>query len=113
IGYAEILKFATLVRLHLRSAQEIATVLFPGQGPSAESVDALLQRLEFGLPEEALALLELPVRLTRGQYLSLHRSGVSAPEQVWSVSDAGLTALIGDDAGRRIAAMRPSATEAA
>jgi hypothetical protein len=62
---------------------------------------------------EALPLLELPVRLTRGQYLSLHRSGVSAPKQVWTLSDEALAVVVGDVAGRRIAAVRPSAMEAA
>jgi hypothetical protein len=68
---------------------------------------------EFGLRADALPLLELPVRLTRGQYLSLHRSGASAPMQVWTLADDALAALVGDVARRRIAAVRPSAMEAA
>lgn len=112
IGYADIRKFADLTRFHLRSAHQIAGVLFPGQAPDAEAVEKVLKRLEVGLPEDALELLDLSIPLTRGQYLALYRLGARTPEDVWSLGDRHLAELAGETVAERLARSRPLATAA-
>ncbi|HEX8271532.1 MAG TPA: DEAD/DEAH box helicase [Longimicrobiaceae bacterium] len=113
IGYADIRRFADLTRFHLRSAHQIASVLFPGQAPDADAVEKVLKRLEVGLPEDALELLELPVALTRGQYLALYRLGARTAEDVWSLGDGHLSKLVGEGMAERLARSRPLPAAAA
>ena len=40
-------------------------------------------RLEIGIPAEMLDLLELPITLERGDYLTLRRTGVMIREMLW------------------------------
>lgn len=108
IGYSDIRRFADVTRFHLRSAHQIASVLFPGQGADAQAVEKLLKRLEVGLPEDALPLLALPVPLARGQYLALYRNGAKLPEDAWALDDDQLKGLLGNDAARRLARLRPA-----
>lgn len=82
IGAGEIRRFADNTRFHLRSAFDIADLLFLGRGPDEENVDRLLKRLEIGLPENAIGLLDLPVRLTRGEYLGLWGAGFTEADEV-------------------------------
>lgn len=63
IGHGDVRKFADMTRYHLRSAHQIASVMFVVEGPSEESVAALLRQREGGLSAEALGLLSLPVLL--------------------------------------------------
>ena len=53
ISHGDIRRFADTTRYHLRAAHQILSVLFIDQGPSANSVEALLRQLEFGLPAGA------------------------------------------------------------
>ena len=71
IGHGEVRNFADTTRYHLRSAFQIVTLLLMSNGPSEESIDALLKQLEVGIPAGLLGLLSLPITLTRGQYLAL------------------------------------------
>ena len=102
IGAGEIRRFADSTRFHLQSAFDIADILLLGRGPDEEEVDQLLKRLEIGLPESALELLDLPIRLTRGEYLELHSAGYtqangvldSSPEELQDyINDANLQIL--------------------
>jgi replicative superfamily II helicase len=80
IGAGEIRRFADNTRFNLQSAFDIANLLLLGKGPNEEEVDQLVKRLEVGLPESALGLLNLPARLTRGEYLELHSAGYTEAE---------------------------------
>lgn len=76
VGYGDIIRIADGARFHLRSAHQILSALFPDQPAFLTALDELLRRLEFGLPAAALGLTELPVALSRGQYLALFAAGV-------------------------------------
>jgi replicative superfamily II helicase len=86
IGAGEIRRFADNTRFNLQSAFDIANLLLLGKGPNEEEVDQLVKRLEVGLPESALRLLNLPARLTRGEYLELHSAGYTEAEEVLNTS---------------------------
>jgi hypothetical protein len=71
ISYGDIASIAEATRFHLRSAHQILGTLFPEQPDFLKALDEILLRLEFGLPANALPLMDIPARLTRGQYLIL------------------------------------------
>jgi helicase len=95
IGHGEVRNFADTTRYHLRSAFQIVTLLLLSNGPIEDSVDALLKRLEVGIPEEFLGLLNLPVTLNRGQYLALGGAGVKSVADLWALPTQTLQALLG------------------
>ena len=76
IGHGDVRKFADATRFHLRSAHQIAALIFIEGGLSEESMDALCTQLEVGIPADALDLLRLPLPLARGEYLVLYRRGI-------------------------------------
>jgi replicative superfamily II helicase len=96
IGAGDIRRFADRTRFHLQSAFDIADVLLLGEGPNEETVDRLLRQLEVGLPDSALGLLDLPLRLTRGEYLALREAGFEQAENVQSAPAAELSQHVGD-----------------
>lgn len=104
IGAGEIRRFADQTRFHLRSAFDIADVLLLGEGPNEEAVDRLLKQLEVGLPSNALGLLNLPVRLTRGEYLTLHRAGFRQAEEVLGASTSDLSKHVGETRASELSA---------
>lgn len=63
----------------------------------AEEVDALLKRLEVGLPSDALGLLRLPLPFSRGEYLELHASGIRSDEEILKAPDKVLLEILGAD----------------
>jgi replicative superfamily II helicase len=87
--------FADATRFHLRSAVQIAAVLLLADGPTDEAVDILFRQLETGLPAAALALLELPITLSRGEYLALLEAGCKSASDVGSLSMDDLTKIVG------------------
>lgn len=95
ITYGDITRITESTRFHLRSAHQILSALFPEHAAFLMALDEVLQRLEFGLPAAALPLLHLPVTLTRGQCLALHRAGVLNLQAVSALSDEQLMACVG------------------
>jgi hypothetical protein len=55
----------------------------------------MITQLEVGLPSSALGLMDLPVPLTRGEYMKLSSAGIMKPEEVWSKTDIELQSLLG------------------
>ena len=96
VGAGDIRRFADRTRFHLRSAFDIADVLLLGEGPDEKVVDRLLRQLEVGLPAGALGLLDLPLRLTRGEYLALHEAGFEQAEEVRKAPTSGLSGHVGE-----------------
>ena len=88
---------ADATRYHLRSAFDIVDVLLAGAGPDEEEVSRLLRQLESGLPEGALGLLDLPVRFSRGQALTLHEEGLSSADDVRSADSGVVARLLGKE----------------
>lgn len=76
ISYGDVRKFADLTRFQLRSAHQIASIIFPGQFIDVKAIDDLLKQLEVGIPADSIDLLELPFSMTRGEYLALNIIGV-------------------------------------
>jgi helicase len=107
ISYGDVRRFADMTRFHLRPAYKITNVLFLSGGPGQESIEQLLTQLEEGLPSEALPLLDLPVRLDRGAYLSLHRAGARTSTDVWAMADGDIITLVGSLLGPTLIAKRP------
>jgi helicase len=95
LGPGDVRRFADNTRFHLRSAQQLLSVLLVDQGPDDEAVDRILKRLEEGLPENALPLLDLPMRLTRGEYLALWHTNARSPEAVLDLGPEELQRLLG------------------
>jgi len=95
IGYGDIRKFADSTRFHLSAAHRITNILFVSGGPTEGTIDRLLRQLEIGMPAQALGLVDIPVDLTRGDYLALLGAGIHNPDQVWQRSDEQLSHLLG------------------
>lgn len=109
IGYGDIRKFADSTRFHLTAAHRITNILFVSGGPTEEAIDRLLRQLEVGLPAAALALIDVPADLTRGDYLTLFNAGITTPGQLWQRSDEQLSQLLGPLVGRILSSKRPKA----
>lgn len=95
VGYGDITRIADATRFHLRSAHQILSALLPDQPAFLEGLDLIVQRLEFGLPEGALPLAKLPVRLTRGQCLTLLTAGIRTPTQLDALTSEQLREYLG------------------
>ncbi|MGO9629905.1 MAG: hypothetical protein ACLPXW_13035 [Xanthobacteraceae bacterium] len=108
ISHGDIRRFADTTRYHLRAAHQILSVLFIDQGPSADSVEALLRQLEFGLPAGALPLTELPTALSRGEYLALFARGVSAIGAFWRMLTSQLSDVLSSERIAQLERKRPA-----
>lgn len=108
IGHGDIRRFADLTRMNLRSAHQIAAIMFVGNEPSEEEIDQLLRQLEVGIPSNGLALLELPVALGRGEYLALVRSGICSAADLWACEPAQIDELLGKQRATILDECRPA-----
>ena len=97
ISYGDIIRIADGARFHMRSAHQILSTLFPDQPMFLSGLGELLNRLEFGLPMEALSLTEISLPLTRGEYLALFASGCATVEDAMSLTEEKLAECIGID----------------
>jgi helicase len=104
VGYGDIARIADATRFHLRSAHRILTALFPQHPDFLASLDDVLLRLEFGLPSAALPLSQLPMTLTRGQYLALFSHGCTSALAVRQLSDELLNSCLGPSIAARLKA---------
>lgn len=95
IGYGNIIGIADATRFHLRSAHQILATLFPDKPDFLKDLDEILQRLEFGLPSDALSLTKISVRLTRGQCLALLSVGVRNADDLSNLGDDRLCDCVG------------------
>ncbi len=100
------MRIADGARFHLRSPHRILSALFPGQPAFLLAFDDLLRRLEFGLPQEALGLMALPVPLNRGQYLALFAVGARSPEMTKALGVETLENCVGTAAAERIGVLQ-------
>jgi replicative superfamily II helicase len=105
VGYGHIRNIVDTTRFHLRAAHQIASVLFIDHGPDEASIETLLKQLEEGLPSEALALLEIPITLTRGEYLILLKAGIST-NGLWKLSFEKIAEILGQDRALQLEKLR-------
>jgi replicative superfamily II helicase len=95
VEYGHVRSVADTTRFHLRAAHQIASVIFVGQAPDDSELETLLKQLEVGLPADALELLEIPVPLTRGEYLALYNAGIKSISELWPLPTERVTELLG------------------
>jgi len=107
ITYGNIQGFADNTRFHLRSASQILSLIFITDGPTQESIDLLLKQLEVGMPANGVGLLNLPFRLTRGEYLALLQLGVSTIEAFWQLPVATLETVFTEEQIKTFDKSRP------
>lgn len=108
IEYGHIQSVVSATRFHLRAAVEIATVMVADTPLSEDDLEVFLKRLEVGLPEEALDLLEVPALLTRGEYLTLLRNGIKTVAELWALNDADIKGILGEVRAKELGNLRPS-----
>lgn len=106
IEYGDIRRFADLTRFHLQAASNILAVLLLDSNPQSD-LDVLLTRLEFGIPAEAVDLVELPLALTRGECLNLLNRGIRKPAELWTAAPDLLMKLLGEVRGAQLERFRP------
>ncbi|WP_245503147.1 DEAD/DEAH box helicase [Rhizobium ruizarguesonis] len=94
VSYGDIIRVTDATRFHLRSAHQIFAAMFPEQPELLTQLAEMLDRLEFGLPAEALALRNVGT-LSRGQYLTLYHQGCRSADDVDAISLERLVDLIG------------------
>jgi helicase len=102
VSYGDVIKIADATRFHLRSAHQILSTLLTENPDFLRGLDTILKRLELGLPESALPLVDLPILLTRGQYLTLWQTGCRAPADVEQLSAERLAACVGPSVAGRL-----------
>jgi replicative superfamily II helicase len=105
VGYGDVMRIVEGTRFHLRSAHQILAALFPDNPSFLSQIDEMLLRLELGLPSSILELTEMPISLTRGQYLALMGQGCTTVDDVQRLADPTLVGCIGIPDARRL---RPS-----
>ena len=111
IEYGDIRRFADTTRFHLQSASDIIAILLLDKNPH-EELSSLLVQLEFGLPANALGLLQVPVTMTRGEYLNAIAAGITTPEQFWAADPEVITKIVGAAKAKQAEKLRPKAKAA-
>jgi hypothetical protein len=111
IGHGDIRRFADLTRMNLRSAHQIAAIMFVGSEPPEDEIEQLLRQLEVGIPSDGLALLELPIVLGRGEYLALVRAGICSAADLWACASDRIVELLGKQRAAALEECRPALKE--
>ncbi|MGD1214700.1 MAG: DEAD/DEAH box helicase [Terriglobales bacterium] len=112
IEYGDIRRFADTTRFHLQSASDIIAILLLDKYPQSE-LAALLVQLEVGFPAHALGLLELPMTLTRGEYLNFISLGITTPDQFWAVGREIISKALAESRVQYVEKFRPQKASAA
>lgn len=105
VGHGDIRGYADGSRFLFESIVRISAIVLE-RADDPDEVAALLKRLDLGVPAAVLPLTGIPLPLTRGELLGLHRAGVSDPEAVAAAPAADLERAIGRGARRLLAALR-------
>lgn len=95
LGPGDVRAIADRTRFHFKSAYEICLVAEPAKAPDADAVQTFLKRLEVGIPETAVGILDAPVPITRGECLSALGAGIRKAEELLALAKAALTRIFG------------------
>jgi replicative superfamily II helicase len=95
LSRGDISRFADATRWCLRSVHQIVALIYPTRAPTETDIDELCRSLEVGLPQDALDLLRLSERLSRGEYLALRSAGIRTCAQVAAASKQLIEQLLG------------------
>ena len=104
VDTGSIRSIADTTRFHLRSVFSLASVLMLTGELDEDALNTLLARLEFGVPEQALGLLDLPMRLSRGEILALTALGAHQPEDVAAFPQEQLQSVLGSEKASQLLA---------
>jgi replicative superfamily II helicase len=107
VGHGDVRRIADATRYNYGSAYQIVSLLLMQNGPNEDAVEKLLRQLEVGIPEDALELLNLPISLTRGDYLELHKAGFKTPNDVWTADRDKLETILGIPLAAQVHDSRP------
>ncbi len=103
--------FADAARFHLRSAFDIASIALVVDAPSAEAIEEMLCRLEFGIPPSVVPMArERNLGLQRGELLALLRAGVDSLEKLKALSPTDLAIAVGEMRAKQIVVMLQQGT---
>lgn len=108
ISYGDIMRIVDSSRFHLRSAHQIFSAIYPDQPAFLLELGRLLDRIEYGLPAEALPLTEVWA-MSRGQYLALFEAGCRTKDDVEALSFERLVELTGQPFAAAMRDIPPSA----
>jgi len=95
VGAGNIRQLADFARFQLGAAVNIAKAALGENAPVEDEIKQILTRLELGIPEEALALLAIPIRVQRGVYLELFNNGVKTPDDIRALKKRDVTKMVG------------------
>lgn len=107
IGHGDIRKFADTTRFHLRAAHQIVSLIYLGGNLDEAALEVMLKQLEVGIPAPALALLEVPVALSRREYMALLHAGITTSEQLLQAPEELLGQVLDDERRAQIAKVVP------
>ena len=105
VGHGDIRGFADATRFYLGSASRIAAIIHVEADTLHDGVETLLKQLDIGLPAAALELTDLPVNLTRGEYLALYTRGLRTIGEIRSADLPMLTEILGRRRAMEISAV--------
>lgn len=94
MAYGDQLRIATNTRLYLRSLLGMTMTLRPAVLFADDEVNSLMRRLEVGLPNDALPLLEI-TGLNRGEYMTLYSRGIRSENAFWALEEHAMADLLG------------------
>ncbi len=107
VGPGDIRGIADASRFRLRSAYEIAVEAQPSVCPDPQEMDVLTRQLEVGIPPSLVPLLEMPLTLTRGEYLALGDAGITTADELWAAEPDFLRSILSAATVTRIEQHRP------
>jgi replicative superfamily II helicase len=108
VGAGDIRSVVDTTRFHLRSVFNIATVLIPGLYQDPIDFEHILQQLEFGIPANLLPLLEMPIRLSRGEYLILGANNITTADAFLNLPTSIMVELFGEQRANGIEVIKRS-----
>lgn len=106
VSYGDIRRFVDATRYHLGTAIPIANLVLIDKCPTGEAMNTLLNQLEFGIPGDALDLLNLQMDFERGEYLALCGAGIKTCQNFWVTPGVNLLSMLGKDRAAEIEKIR-------
>lgn len=94
VNHGDIRRCVDASRFHLRSVHQIVMVM--NKPISSEAIERLLNQLEFGIPEDTLELLSLPIDFNRGECLALRNMNIKKPLELNNMSFDLMQGIFGE-----------------
>lgn len=108
ISSGHVRQFADAARFNLRAAHEISSLVLVNLSPTPQDIEALMCRLEFGIPANLVPLVQgLPTPIQRGDLLALGRAGIHSVEALWTLTAEALITFLGKEPAQRLGRYRP------